>query len=199
MVVFVSLVMQIEIVTVMMVFAMMVMLGDKWWWWELMMIVPMMAKKFPRYLGSQPGSLLTNLEFSLAATGFDTIFNLVLRFFWTVIFINQYELHRNSTQTYPQYSALEEGVNHQCGHTWEEAAVDQVNWTMFFSVATKWIKVKAKRTWQISFLKDYGNKETHFQLLRSTLLRLLPSPVYQVLYSTLIVAIWDIYMWKDYV
>ena len=40
-----------------------------------MMIVPMMAKKFPRYLGSQPGSLWTNLEFILVATGFDNIFN----------------------------------------------------------------------------------------------------------------------------
>ena len=63
----------------MMVLAMMVML-------EKMvmvgvMIVPMMAKKILRYLGSQPGSLWTNLEFSPVATGFDTIFNLVLRFF----------------------------------------------------------------------------------------------------------------------
>ena len=48
---------------------------------------------------------------------------------------------------------MEEGVNNQCGQACEEAAMDQVYWTIFFSVATKSIKVKAKRTENTVLLK----------------------------------------------
>ena len=52
---------------------------------------------------------------------------------------------------------MEEGVNNQCGQACEEAAMDQVYWTIFLA-ATKSIKVKAKRTENTVLLKRIFHK-----------------------------------------
>ena len=83
------------------------------------------------------------------------------------------------TKASPQYSAMEEGVNKQCGQVWEEAAVDQVNNILLCSNKINFIKIMQKR--KPIFNSTDRHSCTFFQALF-------------IRYSSLIVEKW--YMWK---